>query len=62
MLVGLEMYLAKRIHGKGMEVMENKIKLISDSALTLNGWKQNLCATICRTTFHRLRISWDNKK
>jgi L-seryl-tRNA(Ser) seleniumtransferase len=60
MLVALEMYLAKD-HGKEWKLWENQIKLISDSALTVNGVETEIYVPPYANHVPSLRISWDNK-
>ena len=59
MLVALEMYLAKD-HGKEWELWENQIKLISDSALTVNGVETEIYVPPYANHVPSLRIKWDN--
>lgn len=60
MLVALELYLAKD-HKKEWEVWEKQIKLISDSALSVNGVETEIHVPPHANHVPSLRVKWDNK-
>lgn len=61
MMVALELYLA-RDHKKEWELWEKQIKLISDSALSVNGVKTEIHVPSHANHVPSLRIMWDEKK
>jgi L-seryl-tRNA(Ser) seleniumtransferase len=61
MMVALELYLA-RDHKKEWELWEKQIKLISDSALSVNGVKTEIHVPPHANHVPSLRIMWDEKK